>query len=314
VRAIASAGAAFVRWFDSWAEDPGEAAADPLRPDLVRVVPFAFLHLGCLLVLVAGWSPAAVGVAAALYLLRMFAITGFYHRYFSHRAYAVARPMQLLMALAGATAVQRGALWWAAHHRAHHRHADREGDLHSPRLHGFWWAHAGWITSRAHFRTNTALVPDLAKFPELRFLDRFDTLVPVLLAAGLFGLGEAWAALDPASGTSGFQMLAWGFFVSTVVLFHATCTINSLAHRLGKRRFETPDDSRNSWFLALLTLGEGWHNNHHRYPSAAAQGFRWWELDLTLLGLRAMAAVGLVRGLRPVPEALARGDPVEGPA
>jgi len=304
--ALSGAGAAVVRWFDSWAGDPADGAADPFRPDLVRVVPFALLHLGCLLVIPAGWSLPAIAVAAGLYLVRMFAITAFYHRYFSHRAFEVSRPMRLLMALAGATAVQRGALWWAAHHRRHHRHADREGDLHSPRLHGFWWAHAGWITSRAHFRTDVSLVPDLAKYPELRFLDRFDTLVPLLLAAGLFGLGEAWAALDPASGVTGLQMLAWGFFVSTVVLFHATCTINSLAHRLGRRRFATADDSRNSWILALLTLGEGWHNNHHRYPGAAAQGFRWWELDLTLLGLRALEAVGLVRDLRPVPEALRR--------
>ena len=306
MRALAAARASVVRWFDSWAEDPRDAAADPRRPDLVRVVPFVLLHVGGLLVFAFGWSPAALAVAGALYLVRMFSVTAFYHRYFSHRSYAASRPVQFLMALAGATAVQRGALWWAANHRAHHRHADRDGDLHSPRLHGFWWAHAGWITSRAHFRTKVDLVPDLARFPELSFLDRFDTLVPILLAAGLYGLGEAWAALFPASGTSGLQMVAWGFFLSTIVLFHATCTINSLAHRIGSRRFPTEDDSGNSWLLALLTLGEGWHNNHHRYPSAAAQGFRWWELDLTLLGLRGMAALGIVRDLRPVPEALRR--------
>jgi stearoyl-CoA desaturase (delta-9 desaturase) len=162
----------------------------------------------------------------------------------------------------------------------------------------------GWITSRANFRTDTSRVPDLMKFPELRWLDRFDTAVPLLLAAGLYGLGEAWRALSPGSGTSGFQMVAWGFFVSTIVLFHATCTINSLAHRMGTRRYETADDSRNSWLLALLTFGEGWHNNHHHYPSAAAQGFRPWEVDVTWYGLRALAALGVIRELHPVPEEL----------
>jgi stearoyl-CoA desaturase (delta-9 desaturase) len=309
VRHLPSFGLAVVRWFDSWSGDPAAESSDPRRTDFVRVIPFAAMHLGCLLVIPAGWSAPAVAVAVALYFARMFAITGFYHRYFSHRAFEVSRPMRFLMALAGATAVQRGALWWAAHHRRHHKHSDQEGDLHSPRLHGFWWAHAGWITSGAHFRTEIAQVPDLAKYPELRFLDRFDTLVPLLLAGALYGLGAAWAALDPESGVTGLQMLAWGFFVSTIVLFHATCTINSLAHRLGKRRYETTDDSRNSWILALLTLGEGWHNNHHRYPGAAAQGFRWWELDITLIGLKALAAVGLVRDLRPVPEALRRDVP-----
>lgn len=293
-----------VRWFDSWAPSPADATADPFHTDWVRMIPFLAMHLGCGLVLLTGWSPAALGVAAALYAVRMFAITAFYHRYFSHRTFRTNRFWQFLFALVGATAVQRGALWWAAHHRAHHKRADLPEDVHSPRHHGFWWAHMGWITSRANFRTDTSRVPDLMKFPELRWLDRFDTAVPLLLAGALYGLGEGVRALWPASGTSGFQMVAWGFFVSTIVLFHATCTINSLAHRMGTRRYETADDSRNSLLLALLTFGEGWHNNHHHYPSAAAQGFRRWEVDPTLWGLRALEAVGIVRELHPVPEEL----------
>jgi stearoyl-CoA desaturase (delta-9 desaturase) len=301
--------ASLVRWFDSWSPSAADAGADPFRTDWVRVIPFAAMHAGCLLVLVAGWSPAALAVAAGLYLVRMFGITAFYHRYFSHRTYRTSRAGQFLFALLGATAVQRGPLWWAAHHRAHHRRADRPEDVHSPRHHGFWWAHVGWITSRANFRTDLSRVPDLVKFPELRFLDRFDTVVPLLLAAGLWGLGAAWAALAPGAGTSGLQMLAWGFFVSTVVLFHATCTINSLAHRIGTRRYATADDSRNSWLLALLTLGEGWHNNHHRFSGATPQGFRWWEFDPTWYGLRLLALLGVVRDLHPVPPHLRAGAP-----
>ncbi|MCK6479931.1 MAG: acyl-CoA desaturase [Planctomycetes bacterium] len=293
-----------MRWFDTWAGDPAAEGGDPRRVDAVRVLPFAVMHLGCLLVVPAGWSPAALALAAGLYVLRMFAITAFYHRYFSHRTFRCSRAAQFAFALAGATAVQRGPLWWAAHHRVHHRVADRPGDRHSPRLDGFWWAHMGWITSRAHFRTDVREVPDLARYPELRFLDRFDMLVPAALAASLLGLGAWLGAAFPASGASGLQFLAWGFFVSTVVLFHGTCTINSLAHRMGSRRFETPDDSRNSLLLALVTLGEGWHNNHHRYPGSAAQGFRPREIDPTLWGLRLLERVGLVSDLHPVPARL----------
>lgn len=274
-------------WFDS--------AAAPLaledRFDWLRVLPFLAMHAMCLGVLWVGWSWTAVAVAAGLYVVRMFAITGFYHRYFSHRTFRTSRAGQLLFAVLGASAAQRGPLWWAAHHRRHHRHADTERDVHSPRHHGLLWAHMGWITSPANFPTDLSQVPDLAKYPELRFLDRFDVAVPAALAVGLYAAG-------------GLQLLIWGFFVSTVVLFHGTCTINSLAHRLGSRRYDTPDDSRNSLLLALVTLGEGWHNNHHRYPGAVRQGFRWWELDLTYYGLRLLALVRVIRDLRPVPARL----------
>jgi stearoyl-CoA desaturase (delta-9 desaturase) len=236
----------------------------------------------------------------------MFAITAFYHRYFSHRAFRTSRPTQLAFALLGSTAIQRGPLWWAAHHRAHHRHSDARGDLHSPDREGFWWSYVGWILARSNFRTRTELVPDLAAFPELRFLDRFDSLVPLLLIPAFYGLGAGLAALG--LDTSGMQVLVWGFCVSTVVLYHATFSINSLAHRFGSRRFATGDSSRNSLLLSLVTFGEGWHNNHHHYPSSVRQGFRWWELDISYLVLRVLAALGLVWDLRPVPErVLARG-------
>lgn len=287
-------------WFDADAA-PSVVADGVRRIDWVRAAPFLAMHLACLGVFWVGVSAVALETAAALYAIRMFALTGFYHRYFSHRAFRTSRPVQFLFALIGASCVQRGPLWWAAHHRNHHRHADTALDPHSPSVHGFFWSHAGWFLTPGAFRTDLDRVPDLRGYPELRWLDRYDTAVPVALAALLFGIGILLHALVPSWGTSGAQMLVWGFFVSTVVLFHATVTINSLAHRFGRRRFATRDDSRNNAWLALVTFGEGWHNNHHFYPGSARQGFRWWEVDLTWYGLRLLAALGLVWDLKPVP-------------
>ena len=277
----------FRLWFDTSAM-PVRLSPGVHHVDWVRVLPFVAMHLACLGVIWVGASWTAVGVAAALYVLRMFAITGFYHRYFSHRTYEVSRPVQFLIAVAGATCVQRGPLWWAAHHRKHHRHADTEVDVHSPRIHGFWWSHMGWITSPENFPTDVKQVPDLARYPELRFLDRFDIVVPLSLAIALFVLGGA-------------QWLVWGFFISTVVLFHCSCFINSLAHQLGRRRYPTPDDSKNSLLLSLITFGEGWHNNHHWYPGATRQGFYWWEVDFTFYGLWLLSRLGIIKNLHPVP-------------
>jgi stearoyl-CoA desaturase (delta-9 desaturase) len=252
-------------------------------------------------VFLVGWSPVAVAVALALYGLRMFAITGFYHRYFSHRSYRTSRLAQFLFAVAGNSSAQRGPLWWAGHHRFHHRHADRDGDLHSPRLDGFLHSHVGWLLTDGSRRTRFELVSDLARYPELRFLDRFYWIVPALLALSLHGLGAWLAAVRPAWGTDGWQMLVWGFFVSTFLLLQGTYTVNSLAHRFGTRRYEVRDDSRNNLWIALLTLGEGWHNNHHRFPSAARQGHRWWEIDVTWYGLLLLERLRIIRDLRPVP-------------
>lgn len=300
VRRLAAPGA-LVRWLDARAGDPNAPHLAPHRLEWLRNVPFAGMHLACLGVVWVGWSPLAVSAAVGLYLFRMLAITGFYHRYFAHRTFRTSRGLQLAFAVLGASAAQRGPLWWASHHRQHHAHADREGDPHSPRRHGFWWSHMGWFTAREHFPTRLARVRDLARFPELRLLDRFDAVVPALLAGALFGLGELLAARAPGLGTDGPQMLVWGFFISTVAVYHATYTVNSLAHALGRRRYATDDDSRNSFWLALLTLGEGWHNNHHHFPASARQGFFWWEVDLTWYVLRLLAAAGLIWDLRGVP-------------
>jgi len=296
--------ASLLRWIDT----SQRATIDPVRLDRVywlRVLPFIGMHLACAFVFVVGVSWIALAIAAALYLARMFAITGFYHRYFSHKAFKTSRPMQFLFALVGAASVQRGPLWWAAHHRHHHRHADTAHDIHSPR-HGFWRSHMGWFLTPRGFGTDHDAIKDLVRFRELRLLDRFDILVPVLLALSLLLLGGWLARHFPSLGTSGPQLLVWGFFVSTVVLFHVTVTINSLAHRWGSRRFATRDDSRNNWLLALLTFGEGWHNNHHHFPGSARQGFVWWEIDVTYYVLRVMSALGLVWDLKAVPPTLRR--------
>jgi stearoyl-CoA desaturase (delta-9 desaturase) len=285
-----------LRWFDAAAAAPGVEGdrVDARRTDWLRVLPFLAIHLGCLGAFWVDASAAALALAAVLFAVRMFAITAFYHRYFAHRAFRTSRLMQFVFALIGASAVQRGPLWWASHHRHHHGHADRPEDAHSALQHGFAWSHAGWFLSRANFATRVELVSDLARYPELRLLDRFDVLVPALLAAALFAAG-------------GVEFLVWGFCISTVALWHATFTINSLAHRYGRRRYATRDDSRNNFWLALLTFGEGWHNNHHHFPGAARQGFYWWEVDLTWYGLKLLATLGLVRDLRTVPAAVREG-------
>jgi stearoyl-CoA desaturase (Delta-9 desaturase) len=287
----------------AWFDNAALAADEPFarRVEWLRTLPFIGMHLMCLGVIWVGVSATALLVAVALYGLRMLAITGFYHRYFSHRTFRTSRGLQFLFAVLGTMAVQRGPLWWAAHHRHHHVHADREADSHSPLRHGFWWSHVGWFMNRSNFRTRTELVQDLARYPELRFLDRFDVLPPIALAALLYFGGDALAAALPTLDTSGPQLLIWGFFISTVVLHHATFTVNSLAHVIGRRRYATRDDSRNNWLLALLTFGEGWHNNHHHFPGSARQGFYWWEVDVTYYVLRALAACGLIWDVKTVP-------------
>ena len=292
---------AFVRWFDTSVGKENDT--DPYKVDWIRVSPFLMMHvIAALAPIWVGWSWTAVGIAAFLYFIRMFAITGFYHRYFSHKTFKTSRAGQFVLAVAGNSAVQRGPLWWAAHHRHHHIHSDDEHDVHSPRQHGFMWSHMFWLMNRRNFATDMKAVPDLAKFPELRFLDRFDFFVPILLATGLFGLGAGLNAWAPSLQTSGLQLLVWGFFISSIVLFHGTCTINSLAHLFGRQRFKTTDTSRNSFLLSLVTLGEGWHNNHHHYCASVRQGFYWWEIDITYYMLAMCSWVGLIWDLQPVPD------------
>ncbi len=291
----------FLRWFDSWAGLESMRPDGSSRVDWIRSIPIIAVHLMCLGVIWVGWSWTAVAVAVALYFIRMFAITGWYHRYFSHRSFKTTRWCQFAFAVLGASSAQRGPLWWGGHHRTHHLVSDTADDPHSARYHGFWWAHIGWFTSRRYFAPNLKNVGDFVKFPELRFLDRYDTLIPTLLGVAMYGLGVALHSYAPGLGTNGPQMLIWGFFISTVALTHGTCTINSLSHMFGSQRYKTDDDSRNNFWLALLTLGEGWHNNHHYYQASTRQGFYWWEIDLTYYGLKVLSWVGLVWDLRGVP-------------
>jgi len=286
-------------WFDNQAVSDSQQFER--RVEWLRTLPFIGMHLMCAVVIWVGVSSTALLVAAALYVLRLVAITGFYHRYFSHKTFRTSRVVQFVFAVLGTMAVQRGPLWWAAHHRHHHAHADEENDSHSPAQHGFWWSHVGWFMNRSNFRTRSELIRDLMRYPELRFLDRFDIVPPIALAALLFFGGNALSQAYPQLDTSGAQLLVWGFFISTVLLHHVTFTVNSLAHRFGRRRYATSDDSRNNWWIALLTFGEGWHNNHHHFPGSVRQGFYWWEIDLTYYLLRAMAACGLIWDLKTVP-------------
>ncbi len=295
------------RWHSLWTWFDNEAAVVhrdgvPARGiDWPRMLPFVALHLGCFAAIWVGISTTAVIAAVCLYALRMFAITGFYHRYFSHNAFRTSRAMQFLFALIGATGVQRGALWWASQHRHHHAHSDQPEDVHSAQQHGFFWSHMGWFMAHQNFATRRERITHLLRYPELRFLDRYDALVPLLFALMLYATGEALAHCAPALQVNGWQMVVWCFCISTVALYHATFTINSLTHRYGRRRYATRDDSRNNVWLALLTFGEGWHNNHHHFPGAVRQGFFWWEIDLTYYGLRVLAALGIIWDLKEVP-------------
>jgi stearoyl-CoA desaturase (Delta-9 desaturase) len=290
-------------WVDSHSSlQSEEDGRTPLKVDWLRLMPFIGVHLACFAVIWVGWSWPAVIVAGALYFFRMFAITGFYHRYFSHRSFSTSRFMQFLMAAAGNSSVQRGPLWWAAHHRHHHRTSDQPEDRHSPKQQGFLWAHMGWISAKANFRTDMKLVPDLAKFPELVFLDRFDTMIPFALAMSCLGLGWGLDAFWPEFGTGALQMFIWGFCISTVAVAHGTFTVNSLTHLIGKQVYPSKDTSKNSLIIALITLGEGWHNNHHYYQSCVRQGFRWWQIDITYYMLWMMSCVGLVWDMKPVPK------------
>ncbi len=271
------------------------SASAPERVQWVKSLPFLAVHAVAFATpFLAPFAWRWAALAAALYAARMFAITAGYHRYFSHRAYRTSRAFQLALAVRGTTAVQKGPLWWAAHHRDHHRYSDGPDDVHSPIQRGFWWSHVGWILSERHDRTRLDRVRDLARFPELVWLDRFHLAAPLALAAALLAAG-------------GWPALLWGFFVSTVALWHATFAINSVAHVVGRRRYATADGSRNSLGLALLTFGEGWHNNHHFYPGSANQGFRWWQVDVSWYALRALAAMGVVHDLRTPPRRVILG-------
>ncbi len=258
-------------------------------------IPFVVVHLVAFAAIWTGVTAEALWVALLLYVVRMWAITAGYHRYFSHRSYKTSRVFQFLLAFLGQSAAQRGVIWWSAVHRHHHLHSDTELDVHSPRHHGFLYSHVGWIFNPSNWKPDYGTVRDLTKYKELVWLDRF-TYTPAFLLGFALWLWGGWT------------MLVVGFFWSTVVLYHCTFFINSLAHELGSQRYLTGDDSRNNFWLALITLGEGWHNNHHHYQSSTRQGFRWWEVDISYYVLKTMSWFGLVWELRAPPEAILKGE------
>lgn len=271
-------------------------SAKETRLDWVSSAPFVVIHLAPLGLFWTGVSAGEWAVCGALYFARMFFITAVYHRYFAHRSYKMGRVMQLLMAIGGTTATQKGPLWWAAHHRLHHKFSDQPGDIHSPKD-GLLWSHMGWILCHAHDETQWRWMKDFAKFPELVWLNKFHLLPPLVLAIAL----TMWG---------GLSMLLCGYFLSTAILYHGTFSINSLMHIWGRRRYVTKDTSRNTLLLALVTLGEGWHNNHHYYQSSTNQGFFWWEIDISYYILKMMSWVGLTSDLRRPPQHVLDGNRV----
>lgn len=242
-------------------------------------------------------------VCVVLYVARMFFVTAGYHRYFAHRTFKTSRAMQAVLAFLAQTSAQKGVLWWAANHRVHHKFSDTEKDPHSKKVHGFWESHLGWILSPSHEATHFELVRDLAKFPELVWLNRFYLVPAIALGVAVFIVGGLVNGDGSLAGmlTHGWSTLFIGFFLSTIILYHATFAINSVMHWVGRPRYRTGDESKNSFWLAILSLGEGWHNNHHYYQSSTRQGFFWWEIDITYYTIRLLALLGLVWEVREVP-------------
>tara|TARA_B100001769_G_scaffold240820_1_gene207988 strand:- start:1320 stop:2228 length:909 start_codon:yes stop_codon:yes gene_type:complete len=266
--------------------------------------PLVFMHLACIGIFFTGFSWVAVVALLITYFVRVFALTAGFHRYFSHRSFKTSRFFQFIMAWVGTSAAQMGPMWWAAHHRHHHQHSDTEEDVHSPVAKDLFWAHVGWVLCRTYGGTKTERVQDLYKFPELRFIDRLHALPAISLGLILYYIGQKLNFYYPELGTSGWQLVMWGFFLSTALVYHVTFCVNSVTHIIGNKRFKNSDESRNNFWIALLTFGEGWHNNHHRYPLSARQGMYWWEFDLSYLLLRGLEKLGLVWDLKTYPKVI----------
>jgi stearoyl-CoA desaturase (Delta-9 desaturase) len=274
-----------------------EIDTDTEHEDIIypSTLPFVLVHLACFAAIWSGITWQAVAIGVGLYWLRIFAIGAGYHRLFSHRAYSTSRAFQFILAFIAQSSAQKSVLWWASKHRHHHLHSDTEHDVHSPRHKGFLYSHVGWIFTPKHESTDLTKVADLARYPELMWLHRYE-LVPATVLAILCFLAAGWPGL------------VVGFLWSTVAVYHGTFCINSLAHVRGSKRYVTGDDSRNNWLLAVFTMGEGWHNNHHAYQSSVRQGFRWWEIDMTFYILKALSWIGVVWDLKTPPESVLRNE------
>jgi stearoyl-CoA desaturase (delta-9 desaturase) len=265
-------------------------------PNLVQVFVFWLIQASAVVVFAVRFRWAYVALWAVSHFARAIGLTLAFHRYYAHRAFKMNRFARFVWTCIGTAAMQKGPLWWAGHHVNHHRFADRDGDPHSPMVSGVYYAHIGWFlndTKHDRVETTNPVLRDFGGVPEIAWLDRCFFVPPLVLAAALFFVG-------------GLPWLAWGFCLPTMTLAHATFAINTVNHMFGTRRFDTVDESRNNAVTALFAVGEGWHNNHHRYQRAARNGFYWWEFDPTWYVIRAMHAVGLAWDVQPVPERIYR--------
>ena len=233
------------------------------------------------------WSWPAVITAIVLYYIGGSLGVGMgWHRLLTHRGYKVPKLVEYFLVTCGTVSLEGGPIQWVVTHRIHHAHTDREGDPHTPRD-GRWWAHIGWIVWGTNHSEATLAhyAPDLIKDRYYRWLNKFYWFPQLLLSVALLVVG-------------GWAVLLWGVFLRLVLAFHTTWLVNSATHLWGRKRFQTDDDSRNSWWVALLTFGEGWHNNHHAHPTSARHGLRWYEFDLNWLGIRFLQLVGLAHSIK----------------
>jgi stearoyl-CoA desaturase (Delta-9 desaturase) len=247
--------------------------------------------------------PADLAILAAMYLLTALGITVGYHRMLTHRAFLAPKPVEYALAALGSMAVQGPVISWVADHRKHHAHADVEGDPHSPHvghdggvrgvLQGLWHAHVGWLFSEQGRAARRRYAPDLCEDRGMRLINRnFHWLV---LAGLLLPALAGWALTGSLAGAA--TGLLWGGLVRLFFVHHVTWSVNSVCHFLGTRRFDVDDESRNVFWLALPSLGESWHHNHHAFPRSARHGLRWWEIDVTGLVIAGLARLGLARNV-----------------
>ena len=256
---------------------------------------FIFMHTVALYTLLFHFEWKWVGLAVASYYLRMFALSAGFHRYFSHRSFKTSRPFAFLLAFLGESTLQKGVLWWASHHRHHHRYSDQPEDCHSPLYKGFFWAHLGWILCEKYKPINKRYIRDFMAHPELVWLND-NTWLPLTVYI---------STLIYFFGLEGFL---WGFVVSTVFLWHGTFSVNSLVHVWGTQPYQAGDNSRNNWVAAIFAMGDGWHNNHHYYPISVRHGFQKWEIDFSYYILCLLERLGIVWDLkRPAPSRIAQG-------
>lgn len=258
-------------------------------------LPFILLHAGCLLVFFTGVSAGAIAIFFLTLIPRMFGLTAGYHRYFSHRSFKTSRAFQFMLALLGAASLQKDPMWWAAHHRNHHKYTDTEKDSHSPVISGFFWSHMGWFMCKKNANLHPdPHVPDLAKYPELVFLNRHQKIPALGFLFLLIAAGHFFEQFVPQLSVTWGQTVVWGFFISTIVLHHVTFCVNSVSHLFGSKPYDTGDESRNNALVAFLTMGEGWHNNHHKFPYSEKHGHKWWQIDMTHGILRVLSWLGIV--------------------